>query len=287
MFKMEQYMEENNSFITLNNEKLRSWLTICLTQGGMVTELGVNGEEILYLNKATLFDESRPIRGGIPVLFPTSGKLSNDSYIWNEQEYHMPVHGFARDHTWTIVSTALEEETASITLRLESSEEMLKLYPFQFELLFTYTVDADGLTIDQSYQNNTSEPMPIHPGFHPYFQTDFNLIEIDAQVPTYLDLHDNQEKAWSGSIKKQDLEPSIVFTNKKGGTVSVQTKNDQQVIMEYGPEFKYTVFWTEEGGDFVCMEPWVALPNAINEKKGLVYVQPNSSIDTFATFKVK
>ncbi|MFB1051274.1 aldose epimerase [Paraliobacillus sp. JSM ZJ581] len=285
MFKLEQYTEKNNRFVRLKNERVACWLTICLTQGGMVTELGVNGEELLYLNKETLFDEKKPIRGGIPVLFPSSGKLNDNAYTWNERQYQMPLHGFARDHSWNVVSTNLEEEVGSITLSLESTEEMLQLYPFDFKLLFTYNIANDGLTITQSYQNNTNEPMPIYPGFHPYFQTENEWITINTKAPTYLDLKDNQENEFSGSIKKQDLEPSVIFTNKQAGTVSIQVK-EQLVMMAYGSEFKYTVFWTEKGENYVCMEPWMALPNALNEKKGLVCVDANSRLDTFVSFKV-
>ncbi|CQR47420.1 Putative glucose-6-phosphate 1-epimerase [Paraliobacillus sp. PM-2] len=287
MFIVDNYIEQNCEFVTIKNDNATCWLSLCLTRGGMVTELGVNGEELLYLNKATLFDEQRPIRGGIPILFPVAGKTENETYIYNEKEYHMPIHGFARDYPWEIDATNLENKQASITLSLESTEEMLKIFPFHFKLLFTYTLSNEGLSIKQSYQNNTNESMPMYAGFHPYFLTKDEMIYIQTDSSTYLDLKDNQEKEFNGSIKKQDLEPSIIFTNRKDGSLSIRTPGQQQLIMEYGPEFQYTVFWTEEGKNHVCMEPWMALPNALNDKKDLVWIESNSSLDTFTSFMLK
>jgi galactose mutarotase-like enzyme len=52
--------------------------TIAPHRGAIVTSLRIAGRELLYLDRATFDDPSKNVRGGIPVLFPTPGKLAND-----------------------------------------------------------------------------------------------------------------------------------------------------------------------------------------------------------------
>ena len=43
-------------------------------RGAIVTALRVGDRDVLYLDRATLEDPTKNVRGGIPVLFPYAGK---------------------------------------------------------------------------------------------------------------------------------------------------------------------------------------------------------------------
>jgi len=77
----------------LSNENSTSWITICPQRGGIITEFVIDGHEQLFLKKETLYDRSKNVRGGIPVLFPISGQLEEGKYQWEEITYEMPNHG--------------------------------------------------------------------------------------------------------------------------------------------------------------------------------------------------
>ncbi|MDF2536246.1 MAG: aldose epimerase, partial [Bacillales bacterium] len=64
--------------ITESNTNSRA--VICPERGGILIELVLNGEEILYLNEETFADPLQNIRGGNPVLFPISGAITNNQY---------------------------------------------------------------------------------------------------------------------------------------------------------------------------------------------------------------
>jgi galactose mutarotase-like enzyme len=49
-------------------------------RGALVTRLAVAGVELLYLDRATLADPSKNVRGGIPILFPFAGRLEGDRF---------------------------------------------------------------------------------------------------------------------------------------------------------------------------------------------------------------
>ena len=69
--------------------------------------------------------------GQSPILFPIVGRLIEDKYTLNGKEYTMPKHGFARKTQWTL----LEKEADSLSFILSESEETLKIYPFEFDLI--------------------------------------------------------------------------------------------------------------------------------------------------------
>src|SRR5262249_11743764 len=59
--------------IRLTDGKGEAW--IAPARGGMVTRLSIGGEDVLYLDEASLGDPSKNVRGGIPILFPIGGKV--------------------------------------------------------------------------------------------------------------------------------------------------------------------------------------------------------------------
>src|SRR5690606_19802984 len=82
-----------------------------------------NNTELLWQANPEFWGKSSP------VLFSIVGTLKNGIYIYDEKEYKLPRHGFARDFNFK-----LEEVSESqLILSLESSSETLQLYPFVFK----------------------------------------------------------------------------------------------------------------------------------------------------------
>lgn len=48
----------------------------------------------------TLYDRSKSVRGGIPILFPNAGFLTAEEQ--EDSGYSLPQHGFARTNEWEI-----------------------------------------------------------------------------------------------------------------------------------------------------------------------------------------
>src|SRR5438309_11070736 len=65
-----------------------------------------------------------------PVLFPIVGKLKNNTFKAEGKNFQLPQHGFARDNYFELV----ESKTSSLLYSLKSSNEILKSYPYKFEL---------------------------------------------------------------------------------------------------------------------------------------------------------
>ncbi|MGM7724045.1 aldose epimerase [Metabacillus sp. Hm71] len=279
MYIHNEYNEGNLTVIELRNEKNTSWLKVVPERGGIITSLGINGEELLFMNEETLQNKEKNIRGGIPILFPISGQLTNSEYKWEGKTYKMKNHGFARDLPWTVGEIRTEKDESSISLKLESNKETLSSYPFDFELLFTYILRENELIIEQTYQNKSSKSMPIYAGFHPYFKTKSKQLKLETDATEYLDYNDMKTKVLEKTVTINQKE-SYVF---KTSTDSVRFYLDEigkYVTMNFGKEFPYIVLWSEAGQGFVCVEPWMAKTDELNRVDELTMIESGKALHT-------
>ncbi len=284
MYKIETYEEQSFTMYRLSNVDDTSWLTVCPERGGIIIGYGVEGKENLYLNKETLYDRKQNIRGGIPILFPISGQLESGKYEWQGESYQMPNHGLARIHPWEVIDTTFDEEQASISILFESSIGTKDVFPFDFEVIFTYTLKQNQLFIHQSYRNLGKKDMPIYPGLHPYFKTKSKKLSLKTDATTYYDYNDGITKEFTDKIDMEGLKEAIVLENKHQ-QLDAQLE-ETALHMETATEFQYTVLWTEKDKDFICIEPWTAKTGELNRKKELIMIEPTKSLDTWVSFQV-
>ncbi|SEO58268.1 Galactose mutarotase [Amphibacillus marinus] len=284
MYKIESFEKQMFSMYQLSNEAGTSWIKVCPERGGIIIGYGTNGKEKLYLNEETFYDRKQNIRGGIPILFPISGQLENKQYVWDGKTFQMPNHGLARIHPWEVIETYADEEKAFISILFESSIGTKEAYPFDFEVVFTYTLKGDQLYIYQTYRNVGQQPMPIYPGLHPYFKAKSKLVSIETGAQTYFDYNDGETKAFSGKINLEKLNEAVVLENKREEIAANIDNLDIQIKL--AKDFHYTVLWTEEGKDFVCVEPWTAKTGELNQKEELILVEPKEAFETWVSFQV-
>jgi galactose mutarotase-like enzyme len=66
----------------------------------------------------------------------------------------------------------------------------------------------------------------------------------------------------------------------------VQEGDRLRLTLTFSPEFSTLVFWTINGKDFYCLEPWTAGRNAINTGDRLIHLAPGTQLDTQMELKV-
>ena len=245
-------------------------------RGGILSRFAVDGREVLFLDGSTLEDPSKNVRGGIPVLFPSPGKLSGGRFLRFGAELPMNQHGFARERAWMVA----DERDGSITLQLLSDPDSRRRFPFDFRLAFTYALEGASLVIRQRYENHSHEAMPLHAGFHPY------LFVPDAEKARATILT-RATRAFD-NVAKRDIRfhgfdltrPEVdLHLADHGEPLSVLTRPDGRGAVEIAacPEFTHWVVWTLAGKDFVCVEPWTAPADALNTGERLFLVAPGEA----------
>ena len=244
-----------------------------------------------------------------PVLFPIVGRLKNDKYQYNGQEYKMTQHGFARDKEFKLV----EQSQNHLVYALEESKDTLEKYPFKFRLQIKYTIDGNFLTITYKVQNTDQKDIYFSIGAHPAFywpleendkKEDYYLeFEKEENVDKYLLesglLNHEKEKVLSNS-KILELHPDIfkddalVFKNLKSEKLTLKSrKSEREVEMEF-KNFPYLGIWSQSAAaPFICLEPWQGIADSVDssgkieEKEGIKQLKVGEEFKCNYTITIK
>ncbi len=230
-----------------------------------------------------------------PVLFPIVGTLKNNQYYYNELEYHLLRHGFARDNEFELIIN----EESRLVYALKSNEATKKLYPFEFELQIGYTINEQVLTISYTVINKGAVDMPFSIGAHPAFALNkpFNHYSLAFEkqetlncYPLKEDLIDNNPFTIELKDRKLDLEyrlfekDALIFKELQSKEVTI-LENDRAILKVNFADFKSLGLWTKVGAGFICIEPWLGYSDGtevsgkIEEKEGILFVTPERSFE--------
>lgn len=265
----------------LTDEATPAQLEVVPERGGIITRWQVQGQELLYLDADRFAQPELSVRGGIPILFPICGNLPNNTYTHQGQAYTLKQHGFARDLPWTVLEE-ITQPGVGLKLGLASNSQTRAVYPFDFQLQFTYRLQGYGLEIRQIYQNLSAEPMPFSTGLHPYFPVaNKAALRFDIPATQYQNQIQQTTHAFAGEFDFASDEIDVAFRPVQRQTASVvDTDRQTQLTLEYDSLYSTLVFWTVKGKDYYCLEPWSAPRNALNTGDSLIWLDPGASLET-------
>jgi glucose-6-phosphate 1-epimerase len=79
-----------------------------LLYGATVISWKYNNKEMLFVSSEAKLDGSKPVRGGIPLVFPCFGAPTHPDHL------NLPSHGFARNQIWTLDKIIMDNVAAVI-----------------------------------------------------------------------------------------------------------------------------------------------------------------------------
>ncbi len=138
----------------------------------------VGGDDLLFMSAASAFEAGKPIRGGIPVIFPQFGGGP------------LPAHGFARLTEWEPTLSAVEENgDVECVLHLEDTPATRQLWPHPFRLELAVTLAARALAVRMTVENSGAAPFSFTAALHTYFSVaDVRRVAVRGlRGVTYLD----------------------------------------------------------------------------------------------------
>ncbi|NEO58274.1 MAG: aldose epimerase [Okeania sp. SIO3B5] len=266
---------------TLSDLGFNSSINVIPERGGIITSWCINNQELLYFDSKRLENPELIVRGGIPILFPICGNLPNNIYKYNDNNYFLKQHGFARELPWEVIEKSTQDR-ASITLVLTSNKLTKTVYPFDFKLTFTYRVKGNSLEIFQVYTNlSNTQRMPFSTGLHPYFFAP-NKYQLRFDIPSmqYVErktgtVHDND-----GKFDLNQDEVNALFGKLTGLATTVYDRSrGLKIILSYTSAYSNMAFWTVKNEEFYCLEPWTAPPNSLNTGYRLIDLEPGASCE--------
>jgi glucose-6-phosphate 1-epimerase len=197
---------------------------------------------VLFMSNKSSFAAGKPIRGGVPLIFPWFGGRAGHP--------ESPAHGFARTSEWQVESLAIDgESVVTLVLQLQSDDRTRALWPHDFTLRFRVEI-ARTLTMTLETGNNSAAPFAFENALHTYFVVG----DVRETATTglagveYLDKTDGMKR------KTQDAEP-IRITQETDRVY----ENTRTTCIVDDPKMKRRITVEKSGSQTtVVWNPWIA-----------------------------
>lgn len=222
-----------------------------------------------------------------PILFPIVGNLKNKTYLYKDKPYHLPRHGFARDHNFELTAQSPD----SLTMTLKSNDQTLAVYPFRFKLDIIYTIISNTLHVKYIVHNEGDENMYFSIGGHPAFKLplekdlsyddyyiefaqieDANRWQISSQgliEPTVVPfIINNNRLNLSKDLFRND---AVVFKYLNSESVTLKTNKSKHGVRVNFPRFPFFALWATSNADFICIEPWCGIADSTTSDQQLTH----------------
>ena len=264
---------------TIENEKL-----ICKIEsvGAEIRSLKnkATGEEYIWQIDKAIWGSSSP------VLFPAIGKIKEDNIVYDGQAYDMNKHGIIRNNNQLEFNQLGASECV---FRLKSSAETLQQYPFEFMFSVIYRLKENCLKMTYQIENKDSVPMQFACGGHTAYacplSDNLKLSDYVIEFPTPLHLKARTLGALGllsdrkRKIKTEDNllplseslfnEDALIFENLNCNWVRLRKRKAKKGIVVRFKDYPHLALWAKPKADYVCIEPWLGLPDHEDESTNI------------------
>ena len=237
-----------------------------------------------------------------PVLFPIVGKLVNNTFHYNGHSYSLPQHGFARDMEFE----CLNHSKTQVSFVLRSNDQTKVNYPFDFELILSYTIKDNAIECGYLVKNtNTQSDMYFSIGAHPGFKvpldgsetwSDYQIVFekdksyyitklsegllSDIKIPLELN---NARLDVTNNLFEND---ALVFENAQINQVAIISSKTNKGVEVQCNNWPYFGIWSKKGSNnFICLEPWQGIADDMDSKqelttkKGIIHLNPKEEFN--------
>ncbi len=255
--------------------------------GSNLYSLKIGGTEVLV--QPAEWGTTPSLRYGFPVLFPTPNRVRDSKFTFDGANLCIPVKRANSFYPWTGSQAALEcgtprqrtAKSASMETHLDwdSSQPDFKLFPIKHRLSLRFTLDAHGVKLAFTVDNQDTKRLPFGFAFHPWFQILGSRAETYLRVPAQKHMeaegllptgkladlagtpYDLREPVSLEVLKLDD-----VYWGLTPERIPGYEARDKGIKVSLGgsPEFTHMVVYTPPGRPFFCMENQTCSTDAHN-----------------------
>ncbi len=234
-----------------------------------------------------------------PVLFPIVGGLKDNTYSFEGQSYQLGRHGFARDRVFEVVA----QTDDSIVFELQNNESTWAVYPFAFVFQLRYSLAETALKVEYWVENPSDETLYFSVGGHPAFKVPleegtayndyelfFNADESFARWPLSAEglIETTPVPIRAGQslplTKELFCEDALVFKGLASNRVCLRSSKTRYQLTFDFPDFPFLGIWAAKNADFVCIEPWCGIADAVTHNQELKQKEGIISLGAKQTF---
>ena len=268
---------------TIQNETMK---IVVSSTGAELISAVANGTERIWQNPTGEW------AGHAPLLFPYAGRIA---VAVNGQKYPVQMHGVARRAEFSLSS----QTENSLTFTLYSSAETKKIFPYDFIFSVTYSIKGNALTVDYAVENPSEETLYFAGGCHEAYALESDVdgyeIEFEKEEDLTLWLHNDDAKLTGetrslGKMKTMPLDKeglsnsyTYIFKDILSRSVTLKQKGGKSLVKVTFPEYPHLMFWHAHGAHYICIEPWLNLPDfdgkewvEFSQKQGVRALAPHA-----------
>lgn len=245
-----------------------------------------------------------------PILFPIVGALRNNECVIEGEKYTMTQHGFSRHNVYE--TNQLSDTCVEFTLK--PNDDILKQYPYIFELKVTYTLNDNQLECKSEVINKDNKVIYFQIGGHPAFACP--LYDNESSNDYYIEFEENEnleQKIIDVARKGMSRETRLLFENEKrffvrqelfsndaivvkdfkSKSVSLKSLNHDKSIRFIMDNFNHLGIWASKHvGGLIAIEPWVGHSDYVDftgefkEKEGVVALDAGNKFTCTFTVEI-
>lgn len=226
--------------------------------------------------------------GQSPILFPIIGRLLDDKYRLDGNEYTMPKHGIARKKPFKLI----EQTENSLKFIQSDDAESLEAYPYHFDLLVEFKITENGLRVTHTVVNKNDCVMYYSFGAHPGFNCeigDYLEMSDDTELLTERIDHESiliEEKfpvKMDGNkiVLTPDIfnDDALILSDFKSKNIKIKSNNHNRVV-SFNFDSPFLGIWAKPNAPYVCLEPWWGVndnydkKDDLSQKRGIMALNP-------------
>ena len=296
-----QVQERGNRMVTIRNRYIEA----------TISNMGAELVSLKNLKTSReLIWEGNPVfwKYHAPVLFPIVGSLNMNEYRYNGKTYKMRQHGFAREKEFRLI----RQTDTSVVHVLESDEKLKEIYPFDFRLEISQTLEQNRLVVRWSVKNLDPEnrmyfSIGAQPafrlperknGFYIYFPGERTLsyilkdLKADAADPGQIYLMMLEDGYLQLEDHLFDID-TYIFEGNQIQEVSLCGPDKKPFVTVHCTGSPYFALWSRSDfAPFVCLIPWYGrldnrgFKGELPEKEGIIRLEGGGTFNWWYEIEV-
>lgn len=221
-----------------------------------------------------------------PNIFPYVARLTDRKYIYQDNIYHMDIHGFLKDTEMACDFHSHEKLILSMT----DTQTTRESYPFSFHFSIIYELKEHTLSVTYQIQNTGTNRMYFGVGGHPGFRVplssqerfeDYFLtfekniapMQLIFSEDCFVTGQENPFPLQEGNIlplSHRLFDHDAIILRNAGSKVILRNAESSRSITVTYADFPYLGLWHCPCSDaeYLCIEPWSSLPS----RKGVITI---------------
>lgn len=235
--------------------------------GGRLTRLSTGSHDWIVPLTATEWPAGKWPRAGSYPLAPYSNRIRDGVFTFNGARHALEsvpgrpqaIHGAGLFQPWQVRNHTPD----SIDLVLNQPAGVLG-WPWPFECVQRYRLDARGLSLSLSLINQGDSPMPCGLGIHPYFTVERVALNARRLWPADADGLPTGSRVKHVREVRRSAEGCDTYLSQWAGRATLHWADGHELALHADPAFAHLVVYTAPGSDFLCVEPVTNVADAFN-----------------------